>query len=302
MIQFYDDTVAAQSQIEATILKFGYAPEHNYFWYQYNKPSDEKNIFVLDDTGAGLLTMMSDDDATVFSSRIAPPERRASILVQYIKEIFQMSDMKKVHFELETPLRKEFLKLLPAHCEAKRINYSLVWPVMNLKTFDSTLSGKHYKSLRKERNRFYRDHAIAVQDAKALQENLVLRNIIEAWEKNRPYHTGDPAWCEQYINLIENRFVGMETARMFSLDGRCVGINAGWMIPNSERFYGAIGIHDYSVPSLGKMLYLEDLEYLKNHGYAEVDMGGSWQGGLTFKNEFLPESYYKTHIFSVAKK
>lgn len=120
------------------------------------------------------------------------------------------------------------------------------------------------------------------------------------WKKART--AGDKAYYEEYINIIDGNFKGTDTARIFVVDGKPAGMNAGWMIPNSERFYGAIGLHDYSWPELGDMLYLEDLEYLKSHGYGEVDMAGSWHGLLDFKKKFLPESYYKTHVFCVAKK
>ena len=217
-----------------------------------------------------------------------------------MENIFQDPKIKKVELELETPLRKEFLKILPEHFAPRKIQYSLTWPIMNMKTFDPTLPGGHYKSLRKEKHKFYREHEVMVADAKTFEDKEALLGIIKNWKKNRPVH--DKAYCEEYLNIIEGNFAGTDTARVFIVDGKPVGINAGWMIPNTRRFYGAIGMHDYSAPNLGKMLYLEDLEYLKQNGYDEVDMGGSWQGGLEFKKEFLPESYYKTHVFCVAKK
>lgn len=300
MMRFFEDTIAERSLIEETIEQFGYAPEHNFDWYQFSKIDTEKNIFATDEYGGGLFTMLGKKDATVFSSPIAPLERRAPILVEYLENIFQLPNIKKVELELETPLRKEFLKMLPTYCEAKQIQYTLTWPIMNMKTFDSTLPGGHYKSLRKERNGFYREHVVTVEDAKTFQDKNALRQMVETWKEKRT--AGDKAWCEEYFNIIEGKFEGTETARIFVVDGKPVGMNAGWMIPNSQRFYGAIGLHDYSWPELGDMLYLEDLEYLKSHGYGEVDMAGSWHGLLDFKKKFLPESYYKTHVFCVAKK
>ena len=94
----------------------------------------------------------------------------------------------------------------------------------------------------------------------------------------------------------------MDEARIFIVDGTPRGINAGWMIPNTDRFYGAVGIHDFSLDSLGAMLYLEDMIFLKGRGYSEADMGGSEKSLLAFKNKFCPQSFYKTAIFSVVKQ
>lgn len=300
MMQFFEDTVAARPLIEETIRRFGYAPEHHFDWYQFSAEKTDKNIFVADDCGGGLLTMVGKKLALVFSSPIAPPDRRAKILLEYLETIFETPSIEKVELELETPLRKEFLKILPERFVPRKIHYSLTWPIMNLKTFDPILPGGHYKSLRKERNRFYREHVVAVEDAKKFQDKDVLREMIMIWKQRRT--AGDRAYYEEYLNIIDGNFAGTDAARVFVVDGKPVGMNAGWMIPNSDRFYGAIGLHDYSWPELGDMLYLEDLEYLKSHGYGEADMAGSWHGLLDFKKKFLPESYYKTHVFCVAKK
>jgi hypothetical protein len=299
-MQFFDDVVAARPLIEETIERFGYAPEHNFDWYQFSAEKSDKNVFVADNHGGGLLTMVGKKQSLVFSSPIAPLERRAKILVEYLEEIFQMPNIQKVEFELETPLRKEFLHILPEHFTPRKIQYSLIWPIMNMRTFDPALPGGHYKALRKEKHKFYRNYAVTVADAKTFEDKKALLAIITDWKKNRPVH--DRAYCEEYFNIIEGNFAGTTTARVFMIDGKPAGINAGWMMPNAARFYGALGLHNYSAPNLGRMLYLEDLEYLKQNGYSEVDMGGSWQGGLEFKKEFLPESYYKTHVFCVAKK
>lgn len=299
-LKFYDDVIAARPLIEETIQRFGYAPEHNFDWYRFCTEDDEKNIFVADDHGGGLLTMLENEKSRVFSSPLAPFSRRVPLLVGYLERIFQMPNIKKVWFELEAPLRKEFLCMLPKCFKSNPINYTLTWPIMDMKTFDSILPGGHYKFLRKEKHRFYRNHIVTVLDAKEFEDKESLHAIIDAWKERRKAH--DKTYCGEYHNMINDNFKGTTIARVFIVDGKAVGINAGWMIPNSNRFYGAIGIHDYSVPNLGAMLYLEDLEWLKIHGYGEVDMGGG-EGALTeFKKEFLPESFYKTHVFSVVKR
>jgi len=299
-MKFYNDMAAARPLIEETIKKFGYAPEHNFNWYRFYTDDDENDVFVASEHGDGLLTMLGEDDSRVFSSPLASPNRRAPIIMEYLEQIFQSPNVKKVWLELETPLRKEFLRKLPGHFRSNPINYTLSWPIMNMKTFDLSLPGKHYKFLRKERNKFYRDHSVSVVDAKEFVDKKALHDIIDAWKKRRKVH--DRAYCTEFHNMINGNFEGMATARVFVVDGTPVGMNGGWMIPNSERFYGAVGIHDYSIPNLGAILYLEDLEWLKGHGYGEVDMGGGETALTEFKKEFLPESFYKTHVFSVVKK
>ncbi len=299
-LKFYEDVITARPLIEKAIQKFGYAPEHNFDWYRFCTEDDEKNIFIMDDYGCGLFTMVNKHgEYRVFSSPVADSARRISILVEYLEQIFQTLDVKKVWLELEASLRKEFLKVLPSHLKSNSINYTLTWPIMDMKTFDLALPGGHYKYLRKEKHKFYRDHVVTVTDAKNFEDKNSLYAIIDSWKKKRK--TRDRAWCTEYNNMINGNFDGMATARVFIVDGKAAGINAGWMIPNSDRFYGAIGIHDYSVPDLGAMLYLEDLEWLKNHGYWEVDMGGGEKALTAFKNFFLPKSFYKTNVFSVVK-
>lgn len=307
-MEFFEDTTAEQPRIEETIKKYGYAPEHNFYWYQFQAEEGSlpagrhgRNVFVTGDDGAGLLTIEEREKKRVFifSSPIAPPARRAPILIEYLKQIFQSSDIEKAVFELETPLRKEFLKVLPAKVKALAINYTLTWPVYDLKMFDPALPGKHWKALRKAKNKFYQKHKVDVVDAKAYNDKKALHSIIDGWRKKRGGR--DRAHFSPFHNLIDKDFKGATEARVFIVDGKAVGINAGWLIPNSRRYYGALGIHNYSLPDLGDILYLEDLIWLKAHGYTEADMGGG-EGALTdFKKKFQPQSFYKTHIFSVVK-
>jgi DNA-dependent RNA polymerase auxiliary subunit epsilon len=299
-LKFYNDIDKSQEFIEEIIKKFGYATEHNFYWYRDYIDKDEKGVFVTDDNGEGLLTMASDDEARVFSSPVASANKRADLLIEYINKFFEDEKIKKIWLELETPLRLEFLHKLGNKFKCNPINYSLIWPIFNLKTFDISLPGKHFKFLRKERNKFYQNHKVEIFNAKEFKDKDSLRLIIKTWKKERKVH--DRAYDIEYINIINDNFNGTKTARVFVVDGTAVGINAGWMIPNSEIFYGAIGIHNYSLPYLGQMLFLEDIIFLKNNNFGLVNMGGGEKQLTKFKDEFLPESYYKTHVFSVVRK
>ena len=149
-------------------------------------------------------------------------------------------------------------------------------------------------------HKFYREHQVSICDAKNYGDRDSLHAVVDNWKKRRGGH--DRGMTGVYHHVIDGGFEGMDEARVFVVDGKEAGFNAGFMIPNSDRFYGAIGIHDYSVDDLGTMLYLEDLMWLKNHGYHEADMGGSEKPLLAFKNKFSPDSFYKNDIFSVVKR
>mgnify|MGYP001603986144 FL=1 len=252
--------------------------------------------------GTGLLTIEEKDKGAciVFSSPIAPSPLRVAILLQYLDCIFQTKEIKKVTLELEDALYKKFISALPQSIKSRRINYTLTWPIYNLKNFDASLSGNRWKTLRKEKNKFYQSHSVSVLNAKTYENKEVLCSIIDQWRKKRG--GSDRAHFLPFYNFIDSNFKGSTESRVLVVDGKVCGINAGWMIPNSNRFYGSLGIHDYSISDLGDMLYLEDLAWLRAKGYKEADMGGGEDALTNFKNKFKPESFYKTHVFSVAKK
>ena len=300
-MKVFDDIAAERPRIEQAIKKYGYAPEHHFRCYEFSCNEEDKNIFVQFDEGA-LLTMKdrNGSEQYIFSSPLAPPEHRVSIMVKYLKYLLQEADTHKVWLELEAPLRRELLRSLPDSLRAMPINYTLVWPVMDMRTFDPKLPGGHYKSTRKDKHKFYRDHFVEVRDAKTFEDKEELHRIVNDWKVRRG--PTDRAYTELYHHMIDANFDGTGEARVFMVDGKPVGFNAGWMIPNSDRFYGAVGIHDYSVEELGRMLYLEDLVWLKLRGYGEVDMAGGEKALTQFKNRFTPAFSYKTFIFSVTKR
>ncbi len=299
-MNFLENVLEEKNKIEEIIKRYGYAPEHNFWWYCFNGDKDSKNVFV-ESGGAGLFTIEERDkkQVYVFSSPIAPAERRCSILFKYLEEIFK-TGIEKVIFELESPLYKEFTKNLPQQFRARTINYTLTWPIYNLEEFDASLAGGSWKTLRKAKNKFYQNNVVTIEDAKTFKYKQALLDIIKQWKKNRG--AKDRSHFSPYMNLINANFQGTCEARVMLANGKVVGLNAGWMIENSNTYYGAIGIHNYSLPDLGDVLYLEDLLWLKQKGYKQADMGGGEKALTEFKNKFHPVAHYKTHIFSVVKQ
>jgi len=302
-LRFFEDTVASKSSIEAAIKKYGWTAEHNYHWYQYYRryyDPPNVNVFVEGDHGA-LFTAYDPDERVYFVvfDPMASVEYQAALLAEYIDWVFSYTDGVKVCLQLELPMRKQLIHTLPSKYRCCRIYYTLIWPVYNLDTFDPALPGGNFKTLRKEMHKFYREHQVEIKDAKTFDDKESLHGIVEDWGRKRDPH--DHAMMGVYQEMIKGNFAGTDEARVFIVDGKAVGFNAGWMIPNRNRFYGSVGIHNYSLDDLGTMLYLEDMIWLKNHGYHEVDMGGTEKASLPFKKKFGPTSFYKSAIFSVVK-
>jgi hypothetical protein len=295
----YENISEERDRIEEVIRRYGYAPEHHLGWYLCCPDPGEKNVFIESENGALLTIEDTAGECTVLSEPLASEDKRADLLIEYIQHAFSNPDIKKIWFELEAPTRKAFLKALPQEFRANPINYTLTAPLMDLTEFDLGLPGGHYKSVRKEKHKFYRSHLVEVQDAKTYENKKGLHQIIDDWKNKRFAH--DRAFYARYHNMIDSNFAGMTEARVFIVDGRPAGINAGWMIPNTHCYYGGVGIHDYSIEDLGRMLYLEDLVWLKIRGYREIDMGGGEKALTEFKNKFIPKSFYKTFVFSVVK-
>jgi len=302
-MRLLDDTVAARTHIEATIKKYGWAAEHNYFWYQYCEDSydpPQNNVFFENDFGALFTIYNKEKDFYFTYEPLASSENRAALLIEYIGWIFSHTSSKKIEFQLEMSIRRKLLQMLPSNCHAPRINYTLTWPIFDLRKFDPELPGGFFKTIRKESHKFYREHQVEVKNAKTFEDQTALHDVVDNWRKNRTHH--DRAMAGMYHRMVEGRFEGMDEARVFIVDGHPRGFNAGWMIPNSDRFYGGVGIHDYTLNDLGTMLFLEDLMWLKNRGYGEVDMGGSEKKTLLFKSKFGAQSFYKSAVFSIVKR
>lgn len=246
-----------------------------------------------------LLLYRSKNEWTIFSEPVAPMASGGQRILEFAAKFLTDPAVKKICLETSEPIRRQILTLTPKNLKVRSVAYTLTWPIMNLVNFDPALPGKHYKSIRNAKNKFYREHAVEIVDATKLPAQE-LREIVDIWKKKRKHR--DRAYCQEYYSLIDHGFRCAETARAMKMDDKIVGFNAGWKIINADDFYAAIGIHDYSVADLGLMLYLEDLEWLKKAGYHNIDMGGVEAGGaLDFKKQFLPARYYKTFVFSIGR-
>ncbi len=300
-MEFLPDIEYDRKTIENTINKFGFAPEHNADWFVYYAAPGQKPIFIRWPDRTGLFTHRSETEWNIFSEPLAPQKERGKKIAEFIKSALS-EEIKKINIEARIDTKKSILEALDASFSAKRDDYSLVWPIMNMKKFDSGLPGGHFKSLRNAVNKFYKEHAIEISDARETPTDK-LHSIVEKWFKTLKEKDVENILDHTYHNMIDAKFKGIKDIRAMKVDGKIVGLNGGWEIVNSDSYYAAVGIHDYSLHDLGLILYLEDLKYIKSAGYKTADMGGVEEGGpLNFKNQFLPESSYKTLVFSVIKK
>ncbi len=295
-----EDVERFRSVAAAAIDRYGHLPDHQLALFECGEEEDFLPAVLSWPDGTAILAYKEPDKWTFIVEPLAPQEGANALLVKAMQELFTDPNTKKIHLELRAGPRKELRAALPAaSLRDCSINYSLTWPVMDLAEFDTELNGGKWKTIRKERNRFYREHTVEVKDAKTMPTEE-LNALIVTWSKSRNPH--ERTYPRTYYSAVERKFDGMTSARVLMVDGVACGLNVGWEIPNRPGwYYGGMGIHTYAYPELGNMLYLEDILWIKNAGYANVDMGGSWGGSITFKKKFFPDRWYKSFIFSIVR-
>jgi len=283
------------------IQEFGRTPEHNAHWFLSVAKGERRPPLLIRLTdGRAVLAYDDGNEWGVLEEPLVPAEDVARTVVDFASEALASSSIKKIVVELKTPVRKEVLGRLPSTLKARAINYTMTWPVYDIYAFDPDIPGGHWKSIRNARNKFYREHQVEVQDVREVNVKE-LHDLVDRWKKVRGAH--DRAYDGRYHACIDNAFAGFDGARAMIVDGRVAGINGGWQFPGKPGYYyGAVGIHDYAFADIGVMLYLEDFLWIKEAGYAYADMAGGEKELTRFKNQFLPVSWYKTHVFAIARR
>jgi len=298
-MKFYKDLEAERERIQSCIQKYGWTSDHNLDWFLDAVMSEEyKPVFVGFDDGSGLLTHKSNNEWRIWSDPLSQPSDAAQKIYEFcgeaLKEVEKVwcDDVsEKIHPELK---KKGDIKL-------NEIYYSLQWPVLNMAKYDPSLPGGHFKEMRNARNKFYRERDVQIINATDRDKND-LHKIVDSWTKEVIRRGRGDIYDLKYHKTIDNNFRGFSSARILIVDGKPVGINAGYeVINNKKRFAGVVGLHDYSIPDLGTILWLEDLEWVKSNGYKEFDMQGSEDEGLKFKLSFGASVERKTDTFSITK-
>ena len=298
------DVVKHQKKIKKSIKKYGYFAEHNYLHYLYNQTEWNRNIFFDYDNDKILLTQF-DEKNKVWSlfpnSILAPESERLELLLETTNYILKKQKAKKFVVEVSEDVRKEILNKFKIRNGFRVCNSTdiLYWPMYNMDLWDLKLRGSKWKKLRNIRNGFYKRNKVRIKNSKDIPKEE-LKKILLNWLKKR--HSRDRVDKDYFFNLIDNNFEGVYMAKTMYINDKPCTITAGWKIPNSDNYYSAIGILDYSYPELGEIANIDDLNRLKIEGFDYVDFGGSDKVLLYFKKKFRPEKIYKTYIFSIVRR
>ncbi|MBS3131947.1 hypothetical protein J4212_05940 [Candidatus Woesearchaeota archaeon] len=298
------DVRKKKALIERCIKKHGHFAEHNFMHYMNNEIAPESNVFFHAGNSKGILSQFNPKDSSwsLFPDSILAPEfARNELFEEFLEHVLLRENGSRVIVEVTEPFKDYIVEKLKDHKKFRecRNHFILYWPVYNLKNLDMKLKGGKWKKLRNIKNRFYRMSRVrAVPSQRVDKEKL--KEIVRQWVKRRS--GSDTAHEEYYFNLVDNNFKGTDFARTLLVNGRPCTITAGWKIPNSDCYYSAVGIYDYSHKDLGVVTNFDDLKNLKRKGMKYVDFGGSDKALLQFKKKFKPDHIYKTYLFSIVRK
>ncbi|OGN06952.1 MAG: hypothetical protein A3B86_03315 [Candidatus Yanofskybacteria bacterium RIFCSPHIGHO2_02_FULL_38_22b] len=299
-MNFYENIEAERERIQRCISKYGHTSDHNLDWYSDSIIEVEAEpVFVEFDDGTGLLTHRDSDKWRIWSDPLSQESDMADRIGEFAVGVFKDEKIKEVWCDdvsdkIYPELKKnQSLKLNDPY-------YHLFWPVLDMAKYNPALPGGHFKETRNAKNKFYREHKLDVVKTSDLSKENLLK-IVDDWFKEVSKKQKEDVYDLRYRLLIKNNFRGFTTARVLVADGKPVGFNAGYEVVNRPgRFAGVIGIHDYSIKDLGTILWLEDLGWIKNSGYKELDMqGNEYEWELKQKTQFGAVIERKTDTFSI---
>lgn len=301
-MKFYENIEVERDRIQSCINKFGWTSDHNLDWWTCSAINpDSLPVFVQWPDGSGLLAHHSKNEWRIWSDPVSLEKDMAERIEEFGLEIFKDKNIKvlwcgdvsdKIYSELKN---NKSLKV-------NDIYYSLQWPVLNMLKYDVSLSGGHFKRIRNAKNKFYREHKVKVLKTSELVQGDLLR-IVDDWFKEVIKKQKEDVYDLRYRLIIKNNFRSFTTARVMIVDGRPVGFNAGYEVPNhAGKFTSVIGMHDYSLKDLGVALYLEDLDWVKTAGYKEFDLQGTeYEWEIRVKTQYGAVVERKTDTFSIKK-
>ena len=299
-MNFYENIEAERERIQRCISKYGHTSDHNLDWYSDSIIEVEAEpVFVEFDDGTGLLTHRDSDKWRIWSDPLSQESDMADRIGEFAVGVFKDEKIKEVWCDdvsdkIYPELKKnQSLKLNDPY-------YHLFWPVLDMAKYNPALPGGHFKETRNAKNKFYREHKLDVVKTSDLSKENLLK-IVDDWFKEVSKKQKEDVYDLRYRLLIKNNFRGFTTARVLVADGKPVGFNAGYEVVNRPgRFAGVIGIHDYSIKDLGTILWLEDLGWIKNSGYKELDMqGNEYEWELKQKTQCGAVIERKTDTFSI---
>ncbi len=290
-----DASELAQSSIE----KFGFEPEHNFYYFMNNEEPSTANLVMGLGNQKIILANSHGKCTSLFPSGIlGPKEEHAKMLLAFCNYCLK-EGAQEVTVEVRKSLLEDFNKIIPKSIHIKSLDYEYGWPVISLKNFDTELKGPRYYELRKISSRFFKENKIEICEAMQTDKH-VLAKILAEWKKNRK--SKDMSYPHEYEMWISTNFEGTDYAKCAFVNGKPCAIFCGWRIPNSNSFYLGVVLHNYKIREMGEILYLECFKNLKSMGFGFCNLGGSDSNLLNFKKKFLPEEIYETVEFTVERR
>lgn len=289
-----------QDAVKKLIQQYGWAPEHNFYHFQnWEKPGSQNFVFDFNDQGA-ILARQEKNIWHIFSEILAEPPHKLKILEKFLGFCFDDPKTKKVVVEFESDFEQQVrLWFKDSPWRADPIDYSLVWPIFDLRRWDPALPGQEWKTLRHAKNQFYKNHRVKIMDSRDCSEES-LKKIVNGWRGQRGGE--DRTDHLPYFQTIENGFMGTKFRRTLVVDDIPSTITAGWEIPNQPNsYYSAVGLHNYQCEYLGEAANLDDLDFLKSQGYYFASFGGGEEALTNFKMKFKPAATYTTRVFAIKR-
>ena len=294
-----NDILKAKRKIERAINAHGFSPDHNYYNYLYTQNAGKKCVFFDFGMSRGMVAFYNKEKRIwrIINGIFAPKQERFEIFKNFLDWAFKEGSS-KVFVEFSEDFKLELFQKLRGTFKLN-VSYCLHWPIYDLDNLDERLAGKDWKKLRNIKNRFLSQYKIEIKNPKKINKE-VLSKILLSWIRKR--YPRDRVNRGYYLNIINSNFKGFDILRAVSLNGEVCSFSGGWMIPNSGNFYYSIGIFNYNYKYLGDFINLDDLLHIKKLGYKYVELGGSDEATITFKQKFNPIKIYKTYFLSIIPK
>ncbi len=305
MIKIYDNVEAERDRIQSCIGKYGWTSDHNLDWFIDAGTGDGfYPAFIEFEDGAGILVSKGEQEWRIWSDPLSDKKSAPDKILEFADYVLSKGTAKVWCDDVSDTIRPVLLNKT-SRVSVGDVYYSLFWPVLNMISYDPNLPGGNFKEMRNAKSKFYREHKVEMYNPAQIKQEILFKIVHDWKEKVSLKQEAEDVMYQKYINAIQNNFRAFVTARVMVVDGKPIGFNAGYEVINFPgRFAGIIGIHNYSLNDLGIILWLEDLEWIKNSGYKELDMQGSEDndGGLKLKLSFGAQIERKTDTFPLILK
>jgi len=296
-MELLKDITLIRDKIEASINKYGYGVEHNFYNLKYLNGSSALSAFFLYGHDQGVMCLQSQGIWELLPGILAREEEKFNILTHFIDYIFQNEGANEIYLILPKHIHAELIKL--QRYTVNEIIETFYLPIFDLKGWDPNLPGKGWKDMRNTWNKFHRHHSVSFVPVSQIPAEQ-LQAIVAAWMRKRssPAHLWQPQF---YQNVIDGSFEGIMNTYSLVVDGIPSTICGGWMIPHSNDYYSLLGLTNYQFDNVGEIAILYEMNLLKQKGYDAVNFGQSDELLLNYKKKFKPCSIDTECLFTVAK-